>query len=63
MMRDHVPTGIICAAIQESEPSEGLEVGEGFHWIFTNPNLAALADDYAGRIVETSSVSEQAGSD
>jgi hypothetical protein len=47
MMRDHVPTGTICQVIQESEVEN-----------ISNPHLAALADDYAGRILEFSLISE-----
>ena len=56
MMRDQLPTGIVCATIQASEPNEIGCFEDGYE--FTNQHLAALAEDYAGRLLEISSVSE-----
>ena len=56
MMRDEVPTGTVCKIIQDSEPEEESVT------VFSNPHLAALADDYACRILDLSSTSETAES-
>lgn len=48
-----MPTGTVCKIIQESELQDNLISYE--LWLqkaFTNPHLAALANDYAGRLLE-----------
>jgi len=56
MMRDEVPTGVVCKKIMEVDECDSKRP------VFSNPHLAALADDYAGRLLESSSASEPAES-
>lgn len=48
MMRDEVPTGVVCKKIGEASEANS---GEG-EVSFSNPHLEALARDYANRIRE-----------
>jgi len=53
MMRDEVSVGVVCKKIMDLDSERDVhDGGDVTKYEFTNPHLAALADDYAGRLLD-----------